>query len=402
MVAAHTSAGKTVVAEYAIAMAFRDKQRVIYTSPLKALSNQKFRELEEEFGDVGLMTGDTVINPNATCLVMTTEVLRSMLYRGGEVIREVRWIIFDEVHYMRDRERGVVWEESIVFAPKNARLVFLSATLPNALEFAEWVASLHEHCVHVVYTDHRPTPLQHYGFPKGGKGLHLIVDEVGNFRRENFEKLRAALKNSGGISGNSGGGRGGRGPGRGGRVVRGGGGRGNGQHGNTQDESDILRITRMIKNKEFFPVIVFSFSRRECEEYAKQCKKIHFNDEEEAEAVEEVYTNALKCLDEEDRKLPAVQGILPLLKAGIGIHHSGLLPCLKELVEILFSESLIKCLFATETFAMGLNMPARTVVFTAVKKFDGNEERVITPGEYTQMSGRAGSCLLYTSDAADE
>ena len=390
MVAAHTSAGKTVVAEYAIAMAFRDKQRVIYTSPLKALSNQKFRELEEEFGDVGLMTGDTVINPNATCLVMTTEVLRSMLYRGGEVIREVRWIIFDEVHYMRDRERGVVWEESIVFAPKNARLVFLSATLPNALEFAEWVASLHEHCVHVVYTDHRPTPLQHYGFPKGGKGLHLIVDEVGNFRRENFEKLRAALKNSGGNSGNSGGGRGGRGPGRGGRGGRGGGGRGNGQHGNTQDESDILRITRMIKNKEFFPVIVFSFSRRECEEYAKQCKKIHFNDEEEAEAVEEVYTNALKCLDEEDRKLPAVQGILPLLKAGIGIHHSGLLPCLKELVEILFSESLIKCLFATETFAMGLNMPARTVVFTAVKKFDGNEERVIAPGEYTQMSGRAG------------
>ena len=114
----------------------------------------------------------------------------------------------------------------------------------------------------------------------------------------------------------------------------------------------------MIKNKEFFPVIVFSFSRRECEEYAKQCKKIHFNDEEEAEAVEEVYTNALKCLDEEDRKLPAVQGILPLLKAGIGIHHSGLLPCLKELVEILFSESLVKCLFATETLAMGLNMPA--------------------------------------------
>jgi len=383
MVAAHTSAGKTVVAEYAIAMAFRDKQRVIYTSPLKALSNQKFRELEEEFGDVGLMTGDTVINPNATCLVMTTEVLRSMLYRGGEVIREVRWIIFDEVHYMRDRERGVVWEESIVFAPKNARLVFLSATLPNALEFAEWVASLHEHCVHVVYTDHRPTPLQHYGFPKGGKGLHLIVDEIGNFKRENFEKLRAALKSSG----SSGGGRGGRGGGRGGRGGRG---RGGGQHGNTQDESDILRITRMIKNKEFFPVIVFSFSRRECEEYAKQCKKIHFNDEEEAEAVEEVYTNALNCLDEEDRKLPAVQGILPLLKAGIGIHHSGLLPCLKELVEILFSESLIKCLFATETFAMGLNMPARTVVFTAVKKFDGSEERVIAPGEYTQMSGRAG------------
>ena len=144
MVAAHTSAGKTVVAEYAIAMAFRDGQKVIYTSPLKALSNQKFRELTEEFGGpdgskVGLMTGDVSIHPDATCVVMTTEVLRGMLYRGSDVIKAVRWIIFDEVHYMRDRERGVIWEESIIFAPPNAKMVFLSATLPNAFQFAQWV-----------------------------------------------------------------------------------------------------------------------------------------------------------------------------------------------------------------------------------------------------------------------
>ena len=193
LVAAHTSAGKTVVAEYAIAMAFRDKQRVIYTSPLKALSNQKYRELSEEFGDVGLMTGDASINPNSTCIVMTTEVLRSMLYRGGDVIREVKWIVFDEVHYMRDRERGVVWEESIIFAPKDARLVFLSATLPNALEFAQWVTSLHNHPCHVVYTDHRPTPLQHYAFPKGGSGLHLVVNEQSQFRSDNFARLQQAI-----------------------------------------------------------------------------------------------------------------------------------------------------------------------------------------------------------------
>jgi ATP-dependent RNA helicase DOB1 len=138
LVAAHTSAGKTAVAEYAIAKSLRDRQRVIYTSPIKALSNQKFRDLQEEFGDVGLMTGDMTINPNATCLIMTTEILRSMLYRGSEVVREIAWVIYDEVHYMRDKERGVVWEESIILLPHKVRFVFLSATIPNALAFVDW------------------------------------------------------------------------------------------------------------------------------------------------------------------------------------------------------------------------------------------------------------------------
>ncbi|CAI5528039.1 unnamed protein product [Closterium sp. Naga37s-1] len=173
LVSAHTSAGKTVVAEYAIAMAMRDNQRVVYTSPIKALSNQKFREMSQEFGDVGLMTGDVTIAPNATCLVMTTEILRSMLYRGSDFVREVGWIIFDEVHYLRDKERGVVWEESIVMAPKSSRFVFLSATVPNAREFAEWVAKVHQQPCHIVYTDYRPTPLQHYIFLAGAMGLFI-------------------------------------------------------------------------------------------------------------------------------------------------------------------------------------------------------------------------------------
>ena len=178
MVAAHTSAGKTVVAEYAIAMALRDGQRVVYTSPLKALSNQKFRELHEEFKDVGLMTGDTVINEHASCLVMTTEVLRSMLYKGGEVMREVGWVIFDEIHYMRDADRGVVWEETIALLPRGVRYAFLSATIPNAKEFAEWIVKLHEHPCHLVYTDFRPTPLEHYIFP-AGRGRYLPVHGQG-------------------------------------------------------------------------------------------------------------------------------------------------------------------------------------------------------------------------------
>ena len=162
LVSAHTSAGKTVVAEYAIAQSLRNKQRVIYTSPIKALSNQKYRELLAEFGDVGLMTGDITINPDAGCLVMTTEILRSMLYRGSEVMREVAWVIFDEVHYMRDKERGVVWEETIILLPDKVRYVFLSATIPNAMEFAEWICKIHSQPCHIVYTNFRPTPLQHY------------------------------------------------------------------------------------------------------------------------------------------------------------------------------------------------------------------------------------------------
>jgi ATP-dependent RNA helicase DOB1 len=210
----------------------------------QALSNQKYRELTEEFGDVGLMTGDTSIAPNAACVVMTTEILRSMSYRGSEMLADVGWVIFDEVHYMRDRERGVVWEECIIFTPPGARCVFLSATLPNALDFAEWVTSLHAAPCHVVYTDTRPTPLQHYAFPLGGAGLYLVVDEQGRFREDNFARMREsfardepalALAGRGGGRGRGGrdGGRDGRRGGRGGRE----GGRGRGRGGD--DKSTV-------------------------------------------------------------------------------------------------------------------------------------------------------------------
>ncbi|KAG2560631.1 hypothetical protein PVAP13_8KG080900 [Panicum virgatum] len=377
LVSAHTSAGKTVVAEYAIAMAFRDKQRVIYTSPLKALSNQKYRELSQEFTDVGLMTGDVTLQPNATCLVMTTEILRAMLYRGSEVIKEVAWVIFDEIHYMKDRERGVVWEESIIFLPPAIKMVFLSATMSNATEFAEWICSLHKQPCHVVYTDFRPTPLQHYVFPIGGSGLYLVVDENGQFREDNFGKLQDSFsKQNNQLDGRKGGG-----PKASGRIAKGGSASGN---------SDIYRIVKMIMERKFQPVIIFSFSRRECEHHAMSMSKLDFNTEDEKECIEQVFRNAISCLVEEDRSLPAIELMLPLLKRGIAVHHSGLLPIIKELVELLFQEGLVKALFATETFAMGLNMPAKTVVFTSVKKWDGDTNRYIGSGEYIQMSGRAG------------
>lgn len=389
LVSAHTSAGKTAVAEYAIAMSFRDQQRVIYTSPLKALSNQKYRELSQEFSDVGLMTGDVSIAPNASCIVMTTEILRGMLYRGSEVLKEVAWVIFDEIHYMRDRERGVVWEESIIFLPPAIKMVFLSATMSNATEFAEWICGLHKQPCHVVYTDFRPTPLQHYAFPVGGSGLYLIVDEKGQFREDSFNKLVMSFeKESLQEDGLSSPGGGGRGMGRGGRGGRGG--KGRGSAGGTNGGMDIYKIVKMIKERKFHPVIVFSFSRRECEQYATSMAKVDFNSEEEKDVVNDVFTNAIQCLSEEDRELLPIKLILPLLERGIAMHHSGLLPIVKEVVEILFQEGLIKALFATETFAMGLNMPAKTVVFTAVRKWDGDSHRWMSSGEYIQMSGRAG------------
>uniref|UniRef100_A0A674GF20 RNA helicase n=1 Tax=Taeniopygia guttata TaxID=59729 RepID=A0A674GF20_TAEGU len=368
LVSAHTSAGKTVCAEYAIALALREKQRVIFTSPIKALSNQKYREMYEEFQDVGLMTGDVTINPRASCLVMTTEILRSMLYRGSEVMREVAWVIFDEIHYMRDTERGVVWEETIILLPDNVHYVFLSATIPNARQFAEWICHLHKQPCHVVYTDYRPTPLQHYIFPAGGDGLHLVVDENGDFREDNFNTAMQVLRDAGDLA------------------------KGNqkGRKGGTKGPSNVFKIVKMIMERNFQPVIIFSFSKKDCEAYALQMTKLDFNTDEEKKMVEEVFNNAIDCLSDEDKKLPQVEHVLPLLKRGIGIHHGGLLPILKETIEILFSEGLIKALFATETFAMGINMPARTVLFTSASKFDGKDFRWISSGEYIQMSGRAG------------
>lgn len=369
LVSAHTSAGKTAVAEYAIAISLKQNSRVVYTSPIKALSNQKYRELQEEFQDVGLMTGDVTINPNASCMVMTTEILRSMLYRGSELLNEVSWVIFDEVHYMRDKSRGVVWEETMILLPPNVRHVFLSATIPNALEFATWIANLKSMPVHVVYTDYRPTPLQHYIFPTGGEGIHLVIDEKSNFKEQSFLDALAVVKSK--------------------SVQKTSGGRKYAQN-KKEVGMECFKIVKMIVERDFVPCIVFSFSKKDCETYALHMSRLDLNDNDEKELVEEVFNNAMESLSEDDRHLPQVEQMLPLLKRGIGIHHGGLLPIVKEIIEILFQEGLVKILFATETFAMGLNMPARTVVYTTSRKFDGENFRYISSGEYIQMSGRAG------------
>jgi ATP-dependent RNA helicase DOB1 len=279
---------------------------------------------------------------------MTTEILRNMIYRGSEIVREVKWVIFDEVHYMRDKERGVVWEETIIMLPSNVKYVFLSATIGNPGQFAMWITKLRKQPCNVVYTDYRPVPLEHYLCPAGGEGLFLAVDDKGKFHDDNFNKALHALGDSGSAVG----------------VDK--------KKKNLNQGSDLSKIIKTIIERGLDPVIIFSFSKKDVESYAKSiCLKYDLTSREEKERIDTVYNRSLMVLDEKDRQLPAIQAMRDIVKKGVGIHHGGLLPLVKEVVELLFQDGLLKVLFSTETFSMGLNMPARTVVFTNVKKFDG-------------------------------
>ena len=371
LVSAHTSAGKTVIAEYAIAMSLRDNQRVIYTSPIKALSNQKYRELKNKFSNVGLMTGDVTINENSSCLVMTTEILRNMLYKGSQIIKEIAWVIFDEVHYMRDKERGVIWEETIILLSNKINYVFLSATLPNSREFAMWISKVKNQICHVVYTEFRPVPLEHYIYPSQSEEIINIVDSNGNFKEDNFNRSlnlinynENAYKNL--FLNNK-----------------------NDNNSNSNKE-DIKQLIDLIIENNLDPCIIFSFSKEQCDTLSSNISIIDLTTSEEKKLIEKIFLNAISTLSTSDQKIPQITKLYPIILKGIGIHHSGLLPILREIIELIFQEGLIKILFATETFSMGINMPAKTVIFLDIEKFDGKKKRYITGGEFIQMSGRAG------------
>ncbi|KAI8930243.1 NUC185 domain-containing protein [Entophlyctis helioformis] len=403
-VAAHTSAGKTVVAEYAIALAQKHMTRAIYTSPIKALSNQKFRDFRDTFDDVGILTGDVQIKPEASCLVMTTEILRSMLYRGADLIRDVEFVIFDEVHYINDAERGVVWEEVIIMLPSHVNLILLSATVPNTKEFADWVGRTKQKDIYVISTPKRPVPLEHHLYVE--KELYKIVDHSKTFIAAGYKKahdvLHAPQKEVARPDASRGGARGG----RGGRGGSGGGGRGGGSggfsgsrsgssgynsSGSGTDKNLYVHMLAILKKKNLLPVIIFTFSKRKCEEYANALLNVDLSSgASEKSEIHIIIEKSLACLKGTDRELPQVLRMRELLSRGIAVHHGGLLPILKELVEILFTRGLVKVLFATETFAMGVNAPAKCVVFSMIRKHDGQSFRHLLPGEYTQMSGRAG------------
>ncbi|KAG2205294.1 hypothetical protein INT46_009786, partial [Mucor plumbeus] len=395
-IAAHTSAGKTVVADYAIALATKHMTKAIYTSPIKALSNQKFRDFKHTFGeDVGILTGDVQIRPEASCLVMTTEILRSMLYRGADLIRDVEFVIFDEVHYVNDLERGVVWEEVIIMLPAHVNIILLSATVPNTKEFAGWVGRTKKKDIYVISTLKRPVPLEHYIY--ANKDIYKIVganetklNTIGyNKAKDAMMKRKEQVDKANGVSANARGGRGG----RGGAVTRGGGSRTmtrSYQSGMQTDRNLFVHLIGMLKIKSLLPVVIFTFSKKRCEEYASGLSKTDLCTSLEKSEIHVFIERSLVRLRGTDKFLPQILRMRDLLSRGIAVHHGGLLPIIKEIVEILFARGLVKVLFATETFAMGVNMPARCVVFSGIRKHDGRSFRDLLPGEYTQMSGRAG------------
>jgi antiviral helicase SKI2 len=417
-VAAHTSAGKTVVAEYAIALAAKHMTKAIYTSPIKALSNQKFRDFKDTFAEVGILTGDVQINPEASCLIMTTEILRSMLYRGADLIRDVEYVIFDEVHYVNDQERGVVWEEVIIMLPENVTFILLSATVPNTKEFASWVGRTKQKNIYVISTSKRPVPLEHFLWAE--KDMYKIVTSDGQFLDKGWKQANdiisgndkvKALPPAGSTRGNDtrGGGRG-RGNQRGGSQQRGGTqsgrgrglpmqmgrgniartGRGGGRTSAQQEKTLWVHMVQNLRKKELLPACVFVFSKKRCEQNAESCSNLDFCTASEKSAIHMTIENSIARLKPEDRQLPQILRVRELLSRGFAVHHSGMLPILKEVVELLFAKALVKVLFATETFAMGLNLPTRTVVFSGFRKHDGKQFRDLLPGEYTQMAGRAG------------
>ncbi|KAJ8102318.1 NUC185 domain-containing protein [Lipomyces tetrasporus] len=416
-VAAHTSAGKTVVAEYAIAMANRNMTKAIYTSPIKALSNQKFRDFRQIFDDVGILTGDVQINPHASCVIMTTEILRSMLYKGADLIRDVEFVIFDEVHYVNDLERGVVWEEVIIMLPDHVKLILLSATVPNTYEFASWVGRTKKKDIYVISTPKRPVPLEHFLW--ANNQMFKIVDSQKKFLMQGWSDAERAVNPvkeftaTQGQRGGRGGASGGRG--RGQQMTRGGGrggsasGRGSGRGSsylnnkggfrtnNSFDRNIWIRIVQTLHKAKLQPVVIFVFSKRRCEEYANSLQGLDYCTSSEKSQIHIFIESAVSRLKKEDQVLPQILRIRELLARGIAVHHGGLLPIVKEVVEILFAKSLVKVLFATETFAMGLNLPTRTVVFAGIRKHDGRSFRDLLAGEYTQMAGRAGRRGLDTT-----
>lgn len=359
-VSAPTSAGKTLIAQYAIAMCRKHKTRAIYTSPIKALSNQKFRQFSMEFNDVGILTGDVSLNREASVLIMTTEILRSMLYKGADILRDVEYVIFDECHYLSDDERGVVWEESIILMPPHIKMVFLSATAPNDLEITKWISRTKQIDVYLERHVQRPIPLAHSLY---------VYDKFFEISNQTTKFDEKKLKNA--------------------RIYA--------SQNYSNYSSNILftndfwyDFVNNLKKSDYLPSLIFCFSIKNLERYASFLSNINLLNGEEKRHVKGFCYKAISRIPPQDRKLKQIETVFKLLENGIGIHHGGILPILKEIVEILLADGYVKVLFCTSTFQMGINAPVRTCCFTSLTKFNGKENVNLSSTEYIQMSGRAG------------
>ncbi len=370
LVAAPTGSGKTVVAEYAVACALADGTRAFYTAPIKALSNQKFHDLRAVYGTerVGLLTGDHSINPDADVVVMTTEVLRNMIYAGSSALRKLSHVVLDEVHFLQDTYRGPVWEEVIIHAPAAVRLVCLSATVSNADELASWITDVRGPTSAIV-EDRRPVRLEQLYFvgDRTSERAHLLPTLVDG--RPNPEAAR--LDDTASL-----------------RPTR---------NGNTRRRRPLFTPSRLevvgrLAQEDLLPAICFIFSRNQCDEAARSCLDagIRLTTPTERARIRAIVDAHLDAIPGRDLSVLGAATFTAELEAGLAPHHAGMVPAFRETVEACFVEGLVKVVFATETLAVGINMPARTVVIEKLSKFTGEQHTFLTPGEYTQLTGRAG------------
>jgi ATP-dependent RNA helicase HelY len=377
LVAAPTGAGKTVVGEYAVFLALSQGRKCFYTTPIKALSNQKFADLVKRHGaaNVGLLTGDNSINGDAPVVVMTTEVLRNMLYAGSTALDGLGFVVMDEVHYLADRFRGAVWEEVIIHLPESVQLVSLSATVSNAEEFGEWLETVRG-ATRIIVSEHRPVPLWQHVLA-GGKIFDLyngVDPETPDATRVNQELVRFCRQEE----------RLGP-PGRRGRSA------GVGRGGRSGPPSRVDVVDRL-DSEGLLPAITFIFSRAGCEGAVQQFPRsnVRLLTQEDRLKVRAHVSARTADIPREDLNVLGYHDFLDALERGVAAHHAGMLPTFKEIVEELFVQGLVKAVFATETLALGINMPARSVVLESLVKWNGEAHVDITPGEYTQLTGRAG------------
>ena len=357
VVCAPTGAGKTVIAEHAIHRALENGKRIFYTTPLKALSNQKYYDFGEKYGQekVGLLTGDTSINRNGQIVVMTTEVFRNMLYgtNFGAVadnLKDVKYVVLDEVHYMNDEQRGTVWEESIIYCPTNVQIIALSATVANADELTNWINTVHSK-TELVDTDFRPVPLRFYYFDSSQPNRLLpLFTPSGQLNKKIKPEKRAW-----------------------------------GKHGKNKQKSPVKDVIRNLAEQDMLPAIYFTFSRKKCDEQMEKCASLGLVTPGEQAQIRQFVDDYIA----ENPHLYGNKHIEYLLQ-GVASHHAGLLPAWKNLVEKLFQKGLIKVVFATETLAAGINMPARSTVISSTSKRTDSGHRMLTASEFLQMSGRAG------------
>src|SRR4051812_29876379 len=400
LVAAPTGSGKTLVGEFAVHLALQQGRKCFYTTPIKALSNQKFGDLVKRYGadQVGLLTGDNTINGEAPIVVMTTEVLRNMLYAGSSTLAGLGYVVMDEVHYLADRFRGAVWEEVIIHLPESVALVSLSATVSNAEEFGEWLETVRGETATIV-EERRPVPLyQHVmvgkrlldlfaesdvdaaagfvteGAPVNKELLRIARDDWASSRMRDRRSPRGRSQAEGGRGSGGGGG---------GRQV------GNGRRVWIPSRYDVIH---RLDREGLLPAIVFIFSRVGCDAAVTQCLNagVRLTSTEERDEIFAFVEQSCRHLPDEDLHVLGYHDFLEGLTRGVAAHHAGMLPAFKECVEQLYLRGLCKVVFATETLALGINMPARTVVIEKLNKWNGETHADITPGEYTQLTGRAG------------